>query len=91
MQLIQEVGKTITPEDIMEEIVANANYVSLISKEETINTVRLIELLSEAETAVHTMMGKDLILFYGMTGVGKSTSVNYFIGMILENFKNNIG
>ncbi len=37
------------------------------------------------------MKGKDIIAFFGSTGSGKSTSVNYFMGIPLEPYKNFLG
>jgi hypothetical protein len=37
------------------------------------------------------MKGKDIIAFYGSTGSGKSTCVNYFLGIPLKFWTNSFG
>jgi putative ribosome biogenesis GTPase RsgA len=36
------------------------------------------------------MIGKHLIIFIGRTGVGKSTTTNYLLGIKLENIREKI-
>jgi len=37
------------------------------------------------------MSGKNIIFFCGSTGSGKSTTVNYFMGVPLQKYVNNYG
>ena len=55
------------------------------------NSVRILQLLSEAERHTQLIQGKDIIAFFGSTGSGKSTTVNYFIGEELELIDNDFG
>jgi putative ribosome biogenesis GTPase RsgA len=41
-------------------------------------------MLAESEQAIASIVGKDIISFYGVTGAGKSTSVNHFLRIPLE-------
>lgn len=53
--------------------------------------VRITNMLSEAESYAETMEQKDIIFFVGSTGSGKSTSVNYFMGVPLKKSTNLFG
>lgn len=46
--------------------------------------MRILHLLTEAQDSLKLVEGKHIIAFYGATGSGKSTSVNYFIGIPLK-------
>jgi adenylylsulfate kinase-like enzyme len=91
VQLNKEIGFIRTKENILNNIIAEANYSSLVTKDGTVNTVRILGLLSESQKHTLSMENKDLITFFGSTGSGKSTSVNYFMGVPLEKYVNNFG
>ncbi len=76
---------------ILNEVLADSNYTILVSKQETIDTIRILKLLSESQVHSNSMKDKDIIAFFGSTGSGKSTSVNYFMGIPLEIFTNLLG
>jgi energy-coupling factor transporter ATP-binding protein EcfA2 len=63
----------------------------VIDKKETIDTIRILKLLSESQAHSNSMKDKDIIAFYGSTGSGKSTSVNCFMGIPLELYTNFLG
>lgn len=75
----------------MAELVAEANYASLISKADVVNSNRAIELFAKSEKSLEVMKGKDIIAFYGNTGSGKSTTVNYFLRTPLQVATNTYG
>ena len=76
---------------MLAELVTEANYADLINKPEQVNSVRILQLLSKAEQHTEQMQGKEIIAFFGSTGSGKSTTVNYFVGHELEIKKNKFG
>jgi uncharacterized protein (DUF4415 family) len=53
--------------------------------------MRVIELLTSSQQAVSVLLGKDVIAFFGNTGSGKSTSINYFMRAPLEMVINSYG
>ena len=67
----------------MIELLTDTNYLLLINKNYNINSVKTIELLTEAEQTVKTLEGGDIISINGNTGSGKSTTVNYLMGLPL--------
>lgn len=48
-------------------------------------------LLNESDKYSSFMKGKLLLAFYGATGSGKSTSINYFMGIPLKKYDNGYG
>lgn len=64
------------------------NYSLLVPKSGTVDTVRIVSLLAEAQKSLKLIENKDIISFYGSTGSGKSTSVNYFTGIPLKKMQN---
>lgn len=56
----------------------------LVQKKEAVDNVRILNLMADAEKSLNSVHGKSLIGFYGTTGSGKSTSVNYFMGVPLK-------
>ena len=76
---------------VLSELAAEANFSELVDKPELVSSVRILQLLSKAETHTQLMRNKDIVAFFGSTGSGKSTSVNYFIGQELEIKKNDFG
>jgi Tfp pilus assembly ATPase PilU len=91
VELNKEIGFVKSKQSILNDVLAQANYTLLVSKQETINTIRILELLSKSQAHSNSMEGKDIITFYGSTGSGKSTSVNYFMGIPLELYTNFLG
>lgn len=78
-------------EDILKEIVIEANYALLVDKEKSVLVSRTMELLNEAVGQNAQMVERDVIFFMGNTGSGKSTAVGYFLGLPLETFINRVG
>jgi len=67
----------------MEELLHKVNYASLVDKDQTLNTIKAVELFTSSESYTKTINDKHIIAFYGDTGSGKSTSVNFLIGIPL--------
>jgi len=77
--------------NILSEIVNQCNYTRLIEKEQGIKTERLMALLTKGKQITDEMKDKTIIAFFGNTGSGKSTTVNYFTGVPLIKTKSNFG
>lgn len=70
---------------LLTEIIFDANRLRLLkSRSESRDAVELMDRLSNAVDFLKDLYRKDLILFVGDTGAGKSTSINYFLGIPLE-------
>ena len=54
-------------------------------------SAKAIELFSKSEQSISSIAGKDIIAFFGNTGAGKSTAVNYFTRIPLEKKTNRFG
>lgn len=77
--------------NILRQVVLEANYANHIDKESNVSMARTLQLLSGAFTHVDAMDKKDLVLFMGNTGAGKSTSINYLLGTKLRRSCNQVG
>ena len=55
------------------------------------SSAKAIELFSKSEQSIESITGRDIIAFYGNTGSGKSTAVNYFTRVPLEKKTNKFG
>lgn len=84
-------GQSYRKLDIFVEVLIDANYASLISKQEIMSSIRTVELFTKSENFTSHIIGKDIIAFYGNTGAGKSTAVNYFMRTPLKITKNRFG
>ncbi|KIC76703.1 hypothetical protein DB41_EY00140 [Neochlamydia sp. TUME1] len=73
-------------EDILKELVKEANYASFIGKEESLKVSKTLELLPEAYQHIEKIKNKDVIFFVGNTGSGKSTAISYFLGVASKSF-----
>ena len=87
----KDVNEEYTPLEILRTIVLDANYAILVNKQQSVVVSRTMELLKKAYHHIHKMDGKDIILFMGNTGSGKSTAVGYFLGLETDSFFNRVG
>ena len=77
--------------DLLKEITLEALYKKVVNKEKSVLTDRLINLLCKAKIHFDKMKNKDIVIFIGSTGAGKSTTVSYLLGAKLEYVQNKIG
>ncbi len=83
--------KNVTPESILIQSVLDAGYKQVIPKDDAIKNLNTLRILEETFEHVDRLNGKDLIMFLGNTGAGKSTSINYFSGVPLREVKTDHG
>ncbi len=72
----------------------DANFATLTEGESSnVVSSRVVDLLKTAEEKAKTLLEKDMVVFYGLTGEGKSTIIDYLMGYTLEKIENgpNIG
>lgn len=79
------------PEDILKEIVIDANHARIIKKSKVLEVSKAMELIRDAFDYIDEVIGKDIVLFIGNTGSGKSTTITYLLGAELEFFYNRAG
>ncbi len=93
-------SEDITPESIriqsvsiLIESILDAGYRQVIPKEkkDAIRNLNTLRILEETFEHIDRLNGKDLIMFLGNTGAGKSTSINYFSGIPLTTVKTAYG
>jgi hypothetical protein len=84
IRLQSELKTNISPREILKNVCLEANYARLINKIQQVPVYRTMELLKQAFTHIDEMRDKDLVLFFGNTGAGKSTSTCYYLGVDLE-------
>lgn len=65
---------------LLHMILQRANYLRWLTREDSLPVMKAMELFDQAREEMAKMIGKDLIIFLGNTGAGKSTSINYFLG-----------
>lgn len=80
-----------TPADILKETTLDANYVKLVNIKDNILIVRTMKLLKKAKKHIQNIEGKDLALFMGNTGSGKSTSIAHLMGAPMKKRQNHVG
>ncbi|CAF0898623.1 unnamed protein product [Adineta steineri] len=61
----------------------------LFQKLSPLNMQELFRLVQKADEAAHLIQGKDIILFLGETGAGKSTAIHFFAGSTMKRVKVN--
>jgi hypothetical protein len=80
-----------TKEDILVQLLLEANYFNLVNMQDNFTISRTMALLEQAFTHIDRMNKKDLIFVMGNTGSGKSTAIAYLLGAKLEEFTNRVG
>ncbi len=86
-----EIGIKISAGEILKNIVLDANYEHLVTTGRSMLVFKTMELLSKAFSYIELMKNKDLVIFLGHTGSGKSTLVDYCLGLELEQVENRYG
>lgn len=84
IKLQSELKNNISAKEILKNIILEANYARLINKIQQVPVYRTMELLKQAFTHIDEMRNRELVLFFGNTGAGKSTSTCYYLGVDLE-------
>ncbi len=87
---------TIKREEILREILLEANYLRRVSKEraereKSISVSRIMNLLNQGFNHVASVMNRNLVMFWGGTGAGKSTSINFYLGHELKPWEGSHG
>lgn len=72
-------------------LLLEANYQRLVDKKDSLSVSEGMELFTEAYKYIKEVEGKNLILFLGMTGSGKSTAINFLLGRDLKEITNQWG
>ncbi len=78
-------------EEVLRQVVEEANYVKFVEKDKAIFVLKLMELLSKSEEHRLQIENKDVVIFMGNTGAGKSTVVCDLLGAKLASDINGIG
>lgn len=80
MKLFEEMKIEDTREKVLQETAIEALYSKLVNKSKKLFIFRIMNLLGESFTHTDSVKGKDVAIFWGSTGSGKSSSINYFLG-----------
>lgn len=75
----------------LKKIALSAIYEKIVLKDKSIDVERVMEMMSESEANTIKVIGKNLILFIGITGAGKSSTVALLLGAIMKEFENKYG
>jgi len=76
--------------DLLTQLMLEANYESLVQRRNNVQTRHIMELLRESQERTRELRGKDMVLFVGNTGAGKSTLITYLLGGKLK-LEENLG
>ncbi|CAD8073262.1 unnamed protein product [Paramecium primaurelia] len=91
MDKIQQLNKQLnleeSQESILNNIVLEAHYTNLIQKGDTLQCIKVMDLLKQSFKHTENIKNKDIIIFLGATGSGKSTSINYYLGHELDEYE----
>jgi len=74
--------------DLVIQLMLEANYACLVPRRQNMQTRYIMELLRESQKYTSELQGKDITLFIGNTGAGKSTLIAYLLGAKLKLEKN---
>jgi len=70
------------------DLVNAANYARFVPGNQSIQVRHMMELLQESQKYTRELKGKDVTLFIGNTGAGKSTAIAYLLGAPLKPHEN---
>ncbi len=91
-KLYQEINTSLGFGDILTSITLDTNYLKLIgNKDDSVVVFKAMQLLQEAFGYIRKLKAHELIMFWGKTGAGKSTALNYFGGVPLKFASNKYG
>ena len=86
-----ELERNTSLEELLCKITLEAQYELITCKEKSINVDHIMSILCKAEIQLDKMKNKELVMFIGSTGAGKSTIVSYLLGATLESSQNRMG
>ena len=78
-------------EEILKEIVIETNYAKLVQRANNISVAKTMELLGKGFKHIEKIEDKDVVIFMGNTGSGKSTAMCYLLGHPLKKNENKVG
>lgn len=87
----QNLNEIMEPHEILKNLITEANYASLVPKSEGLEVTRTMSLLEKASEYIDKIEGKDIVLFVGNTGSGKSSTIAWFMKARIEKCKNAAG
>ncbi len=91
VELYGQLGRNVSKEQLMAELVLEVNYTQVAEKEQNWLVLKAMEILRAAFEQIDRMAGKNLVMFVGRTGAGKSTTVNWLSGRQLVETWNDVG
>lgn len=65
-------------------LLLNANFQEFMNVGSEFNNKKICEMLAISEQKAELIKGKKIISFFGATGAGKSTCINYLLGFNLK-------
>ncbi|MCC6127778.1 MAG: hypothetical protein IT584_01055 [Chlamydiae bacterium] len=86
----QYINQSRSVSDLVIQLVLEANYARLVPRRQSMQARYIMELLRKSQKYTRELQGKDITLFIGNTGAGKSTLIAYLLGAKLKP-KQNLG
>ncbi len=85
--LHERLGEEITVEGKLISIIQNFIYKTIVKDEDKLKIANIMKILMEGNKHIEEIKGKTIIPIWGFTGAGKSTVVNYLLGLKLVESK----